>query len=191
MTRLEAVNQMLQAVGESVILVEVAGAGDYANCSSIIDQITKQVLAKDWHFNTEVRTFTPADDGTIAVPPEVLKIDPVRKTDDYVQRQGQLYDRQNCTFTFTGPVQCNVTLAFAFEDCPYHVQQKIVADATAKYQRNYVGSTTADKFLQEDRAEAGADTEDAEATVDDYNMLTDNPDLQWIHRRTFTNGSII
>lgn len=54
-----------------------------------------------------------------------------------------------------------------------------------------MGSTTADKFLQEDRAEAGADTEDAEATVDDYNMLTDNPDLQWIHRRTFTNGSII
>ncbi|WP_176113971.1 tyrosine-type recombinase/integrase [Burkholderia cepacia] len=48
---------MLTAVGESVILVEVAGAGDYANCSDILDQVTQEVLLKDYKCNTERRTL--------------------------------------------------------------------------------------------------------------------------------------
>jgi hypothetical protein len=189
MTRLQAVNRMLEAVGESVILVEVAGAGDYANCSSIIDQVTSDLLAKDWDFNTEVRTLTPATDGTIVVTPEVLKIDPVDPYANYVERQGKLYDKTKNTFVFTQSVDVNVTLLFSFEDCPYHVQRAIAATAAQRYQRNYVGSATADKFISEDRFEAGADAADAESTVDDYNIL-DNPDFAWLRRRTFNNGSI-
>lgn len=190
LTRLQAVNRMLTPLGESVILVEVEGAGDYANCSEVLDQTTQDVLLKDWQFNTEIRTLTPDADGKIAVGPEVLKIDPVYKTNDYVQRGAYLYDRGNKTDVFKNPVDVKVTLLFRFEDCPFHVQRKIVADAAARYQRGYVGSRAADEFMQQDRAEAGADTEAAEADVDNYNVLEDDPDMAYLYRRAYRPGII-
>jgi hypothetical protein len=189
LTRLNAVNRMLGAVGESVILIEVEGAGDYANCSEILDQVTQEVLLKDYTFNTEVRTYTPDTNGNITVEPEVLKIDPVDPYADYVQRGTQLYDRGNATAVFSNPVQCKVTLSFPFEDCPYSVQLEIREKATRRYQKAYVGSTTADQFLKEDEAIASSVAEDAQADVEDYNIL-DAPGMGWLRRRTFNNGTI-
>lgn len=189
LSRLEAVNQMLSAVGESVILVEVEGAGDFANCSAILDFTTKAVLAKDYDFNTEVRTLTPDVNGNLLVGPEVLKVDAVDPYLRLVQRGSKLYDKTKKTDVFTDPVDVNVTLYFPFEEVPYHVQTRIVADATAKYQTSYVGSTTADSFLQRDRKESIADSEANEADVEDYNIL-DNPDLAFLRRRTYSNGAL-
>ncbi|SPA50604.1 hypothetical protein [Cupriavidus taiwanensis] len=190
LSRLEAVNMMLSAVGESVILVEVEGAGDFANCSAILDAATKAVLAKDYDFNTEVRTLVPDANGNLLVGPEVLKIDPVDPYLKVVQRGTKLYNKADRTDVFTDSLDVNVTLYFPFEECPYHVQQRIVADATAKYQTSYVGSVAADNFLQRDRGEAIADSQASESDVDDYNML-DNPDLAFLRRRTYPNGSIL
>lgn len=180
---------MLAAVGESVILVEVEGAGDFANCSAILDATTKAVLAKDYEFNTEVRTLVPDVNGNLLVGNEVLKIDPVDPYRKVVQRGTRLFDKTARTDVFTDPIDVNVTLYFPFEDCPYHVQQRIVADATAKYQTSYVGSVAADNFLQRDRGEAVADSQASESDVDDYNML-DNPELSFLHRRTYSNGAL-
>lgn len=178
---------MLISVGESVILVEVAGAGDYANCSTILDNETTKVLAKGWDFNTEVITLTPETDGTLTVPDGTLFIDPVDPLHDCVQRAGKLYDKSNSTDTFTDPVDCTVIKAFAFEDCPYNVQREIVGAACQKYQRGYVGSETLDKYVTEERGEARADARDAESDSDDYNIL-DNPDLAYLRRNRYPGG---
>lgn len=188
LTRLQAVNQMLTPVGETVILVEVAGAGDYANCSAVLDAETLKVLGKGWAFNSEKEVeYTPDVDGKIAVPPNVLTIDPSDRREDYVQRGGFLYNKIKRTDLFTAPVKCDVILAFPFEDCPYMVQRQIVAQAAKVYQRGYVGSSQLDQFASEERLEAGADAQDAESDVDDYNVL-DNPDLHYLFRRTYRPG---
>jgi hypothetical protein len=188
LTRLQAINQLLTPVGETVILVEVAGAGDYANCSQVLDAETLKVLAKGWAFNSEKEVeYTPDVDGKIAVPPEALQIDPSDRSNDYVQRGAFLYDKDNKTDVFTAPVKCDVVLAFPFEDCPFNVQRQIVAQAAMAYQRSYVGSKQLDEFAKEERFEAGADAADAESDVDDYNIL-DNPDLFYLNRRTYRPG---
>lgn len=180
---------MLTAVGEAVILVEVEGAGDYANCSDILDQVTQEVLLKDYKCNTETRTLTPDTDGYIAVSTDIIKIDPLDPRKDYTFRAGQLYDRLNATNVFTDPVVVSVTLALAFEDLPFSLQLEIVTKAARRYQKFYVGSTTADGFLKEDEAVAASIAEDAEADTEDYNLL-DAPDLHWLRRRSFNNGTI-
>lgn len=189
LTRLQAVNRMLTAVGESVILVEVAGAGDYANCSDILDQVTQEVLLKDYKCNTETRTLTPDADGHIAVPPECLKVDPVDPYLDYTFRAGNLYDRANATDVFEKPVEVRVTLGLRFEDIPFSLQLEVTAKAARRYQKFYVGSQTADGFLKEDEAIAASIAEDAEADAEDYNLL-DTAELSWLRRRTFNNRTI-
>ncbi|WPH18226.1 hypothetical protein [Variovorax paradoxus] len=188
LSRLQAVNQMLTPVGEQVILVEFEGAGDYANCSAVLDAETLKVLAKGWAFNSEKEVeFIPDVDGKIAVPPETLQIDPSDRREDYVQRGSFLYDKINKTDVFTESVKCDVVRAFPFEDCPFMVQRIIVAQAAKVYQRSYVGSPQLDAFAQEERDEAGADALDAESDVDDYNIL-DNADLSYLNRRTYRPG---
>jgi hypothetical protein len=179
---------MLTPVGETVILVEIAGAGDYANCSAVLDAETLKVLAKGWAFNSEKEVeLSPDVNGKIAVAPETLQIDPSDSHADCVQRGAFLYDKAAKTDVFTKPVKCDVVKAFAFEDCPYMVQRIIVAQAAKVYQRSYVGSKQLDEFAQEERQEAGADALDAESDVDDYNIL-DNPDLHYLNRRTYRPG---
>lgn len=180
---------MLIGVGEAVILVQVEGAGDYANCSAILDTITRRVLAKGFEFNSETLEYVPDESGEIAVPPEVMSIDATDKRRRIVQRGTRLYDKETHSFTFDKNLEVDVILYLPFEDCPEHVQNKIVADAAAKYQRSYVGSVNLDQFAQQERAEVGSDTADAEFEVDDFNIL-DNPDLRYLHRGRYTNGSI-
>lgn len=185
LSKLEAVNQMLSAVGEQVILVEIEGAGDYANCAAVLDAETKKTLAKGWNFNTETDvTLTPNTDGKLELPDNVLQVDAVDKTLNVTQRGLFLYDLDNRTDVFTGPVVVEWVLGFPFESCPYHVQRQIVAAATMKYQRGYVGSQLLDQFAQDERMEARADAADAESQEDDYNVL-DNPDLAYLRRRTY------
>ena len=182
-SRLEAINEMMVAVGESVITVEIEGAGDFANASAVLDAQTKKALAKGWAFNTdESVVLTPDTEGHILLPDNILSVDPVDPYLDLVQRGDRLYDRENQTDVFSGPVTIKRILGFPFEQVPYMVQQQIVAAACKVYQRSYVGSKQIDEFLVEAHLEAGADAADSESDVDDFNML-DNPDLWYLRRQ--------
>jgi len=188
LSRLQAINQMLTAHGEQIILVEVEGAGDYANCSAVLDAETTKVLAKGCFFNTDRKVeLTPDVDGKIAVADNVLQIDPVDPSLQIAQRGAFLYDLDNQTDVFTKPVTVTRILNFPFEQCPFAIQREIVARAAMAYQRGYVGSAQLDAFAKDERLEAVADSHDAESDSDDFNIL-DNPDLAYLHRRTYRRG---
>ncbi|MDR6455501.1 hypothetical protein J2788_005011 [Variovorax paradoxus] len=179
---------MLIAVGEQIILVEVEGAGDYANCSAVLDAETTKVLAKGCFFNTDREVeLQPDANGKIAVADNILQIDPVDPSLRIVQRGGFLYDLDNQTDVFTAPVTVTRILNFTFEQCPFTVQREVVARAAMTYQRGYVGSPQLDAFAKEERLEATADAQDAESDSDDYNIL-DNPDLAYLRRQTYRRG---
>ncbi|SEJ85173.1 hypothetical protein SAMN03159494_03580 [Achromobacter sp. NFACC18-2] len=179
---------MLLPAGESVILVLEEGAGDYANCSAILDAETAKVLAKGWHFNTDRGIkLVPDVDGKILVPANTLRLDYCDPKLDIAQRDGYLYDLINHTDVFTEPVVVDRVVLLTFEGCPYHVQREIVGKAAQFYQRSFVGSDTLDKYTTEERAEATADSRDSEVDEDDYNILN-NPDLAYLRRHSFRRG---
>ena len=188
LSRLEAINEMLTSVGEQVILVEVAGAGDYANCSAVLDAETKKALAKGWFFNTEYGVaLAPDNAGRIIVPESTLSAKPEDPNLRISQRGNALYDLAKHTDVFTTPVVITRIVALPFEQCPYHVQREIVGRACQRYQRSYVGSKQLDDFAAEERMEAAADSRDNEVDEDDYNILN-NPDLWYLRRRTYRSN---
>ncbi|KAF1049331.1 hypothetical protein [Xylophilus sp.] len=183
LTRLQAINQILVAVGEQVILVEVAGAGDYANAGAVLDAETIKVLAKGWDFNTDNGWKTgPDSDGHVLIPASVLHVASSDPNRNIVQRGDRLYDVDRKSDEFDADLEVNLIRSFAFEDCPYHVQREVVGRAIKAYQRSYVGSSQLDQFAQEEQYEAQGDARDAESVIDDFNML-DNPDLYYLRRR--------
>lgn len=187
LTNLQALNQMLTSVGETAVLTIVAGASDTTNAQTILDAETAKVLVRGWHCNTdEAVTLNPDVSGRIAVPADALQIDPTDTRLDYTQRAGFIWDREGNTNVIGKPVEFRIIRSLPFESLPFALQQRIVAQATLKYQRAYVGSQQLDAFNREELLSAHAEAEDAEVEGDDYNIL-DNADVARIAYR-FTNG---
>lgn len=176
LTKLQAINEMLTAVGETAVLTTVEGASDTVNAETVLDAETLKVLSKGWHANTDENvTLSPDVDGFINVPTNALQIDPVDRRIDLVSRGGRLWNRTDNTDIFDAPVVVKIIRALPFEDLPYPLQARIVAQAILKYQRAYVGSKQLDDFNREELGAAEADARDAEVESDDYNIL-DNAD---------------
>lgn len=159
LTKLQALNRMLTAVGETTVLVRVDGAGDLANAEVVLDAETLAVLATGWRCNTDAGVLLPvASGGKVAVPTDALLIDATDSTRDLVPRGGFLWDRGTNTDVLGAAVRVNVIRSLAFEAVPYVIQQAIVARAARVYQRDYVGSEEADARLK-------AAAEDAESAA--------------------------
>ena len=100
LTMLEAVNEMLAAVGRGPITsLTQPDAGDEAEKAiAILGNASVQIQSKGWWFNSEYEWVIPASltDGTIVLPPNVLTArNSVRK---YPKQIRQQYDRHR-TFT--------------------------------------------------------------------------------------------
>lgn len=176
LTKLQAINEMLTAVGETAVLVTVEGASDTVNAETVLDAETRKVLSKGWHANTDENvTLTPDVDGFIAVPTDALQVDPVDRRVDLVKRGGRLWNRTDNTDVFDAPVVVKIIRNLPFEDLPFPLQSRIVAQAVVKYQRAYVGSKQLDEFNGDELIMAETDARDAEVESDDLNML-DNAD---------------
>jgi hypothetical protein len=190
MTRLQAVNRMLEAVGEAVILVEQSGQGDYANCSTVLDDVTFEVCLKGYEFNTRVTTWGPDANGNILLPGGVMRVRTTDPNSLVFESGGRLYNKATNTDVFTKPVAVEYVSLYTFENLPTQLQLEVAAKAARRYQKGYVGSQQADQMLREDEAVALGISEAAQSETENYNMLDENPDMQWLRRRTFTNGSI-
>lgn len=177
LTNLQAINQMLTAVGDTAVLTVIDGASDTTNAQVILDAETLKVLSKGWHCNTDNGVvLTPDVSGHIAVPADALQIDPEDTRLDYTIRAGRLYDKTKNTDVLDKPVTVTIIRSLPFAELPFALQQRIVAQAVLKYQRAYVGSAQLDEFNRDELLIANADAEDAEVEADDYNIL-DNVDI--------------
>lgn len=189
-TRLQAVNRMLSGSSEAIVLVEQSGQGDYANCSSILDAVTLEVSIKGYEFNTRVTQWSPDANGNILIPGNVLRVRTTDPNCGIFEADGRLYDKVKNTDVFTVPVEVEYVTLPTFENLPTPIQIEVRERATRRYQKSYVGSQQSDQMLREDEAVALGVSEAAQSESENYNMLDDNPDMQWLRRRTFTNGTL-
>lgn len=184
-TKLEAVNTCLINIGESPVdnlddglLVDAQIALD------VVDEISRDLQASGWHFNTETRTLTPTVDGTLNVPTSTLKADSVG-TDasrDVVLRNVRLYDKDNNTYKFTGGIRLELVLYLDFEDLPETARRMIALRAARVFQERQLGAETISAANRSDEARAWTAMLHAEADSADYNILN-NPILAKIARR--------
>lgn len=175
-SELDAINTMLDCVGEApVSSLEVSGLGDVAKAKQALDEVSREVQAGGWDFNTDEGYTLPIDgDGFIQVAGNMLSLDTDGgdKSLRVTQRGSRLYDKDNRTFVFTRGLSCKVIWLFPWEDLPQPARQYIMIRAARRFTARSLGSEASHKFSEPDEFAALALFKDKEADNGDYNMVT-------------------
>ena len=187
-TELEAVNVCLANIGESpVSAITGSVTVDAALARDLVRQVTREVQAHGFYWNTEIAyELIPNTAGNLVLPANILSIDTVAedKGKDLVARGRLLYDRVKHTYTFDSKVKVNIVVALSFEELPEICRRYIAIRSARIYQERVMGSGTVSSFniADEDMARAALLAENME--VEDNNMLTGNTAVSGILYRT-------
>lgn len=187
----EAINVVLRVIGEPhldsgtsyVGLLEAEAAYD------TIEIVKQEVLLDGWTFNTETdRPYLPDVDGYIVVPENVLRIDPSDSGEDFVRKDGKLYDRDTKSYIFTAAVDCDVVFNFDFDAIPRAFQNYITLKAARVVYQRLVGDMETIKILKMDEDDAYLKCLHHEDETGDYNIFDENTVTRIINRTTNPTG---
>jgi|TARA_R110000823_G_scaffold89656_5_gene198746 hypothetical protein len=180
-TELEAVNTMLNTIGEAPVntLINMT-AIDAITALSILQTVSRSVQVEGWFFNTEYNyPITPDVNGELLLPTNLLSIDSTELSDAYelVQRGAKAYDRKNHTYTFTDTVKCNLILLLAFDEIPEAARNYIALRAARILQDRLLGSDSLHAMNREDEYQALISLRLINSQNADFNILTGNSDV--------------
>lgn len=198
MTKLQAVNGMLKAIGERRVDSLESGHPDAASAEETLDRVNREVQLLGWECNTQ-RDYVLSinNDSQFAVPDNTLKVDTTnpsgwRKTTTppysahinvSMRRSNDdtrwiLWDMDNNSETWTAPTTLCVKLVqyLEFANLTPALQTYVYRLAGHAFQTEEMGSGTLFEFTQQkvSEAKAGAEAEDAENA--DLNMFKNNID---------------
>lgn len=171
---LDAVNEMLSAIGESPVnSLEGDPNADVANCRRILATINRQVQSRGWTFNIEEGATLIPDvfSRTIPYMRDYLKMSSTGGT-AYINRQGLVYDRLAKTDEFTGPIQVDLIRLREFSEMPECFRAYILAKASRRFNNRFYGAAEVEASLQEQEAEAWQLLNEYELDYGNYNMLS-------------------
>lgn len=179
MTRLDAVNRMLEALGEDPVNSLSSGLSDAESAERFLARVSKQVQMAGWHANTDraVTLVPDAQSKNIMLPANTLKVDTVGRDSrrNLTKRGRRLYDVKARSFLFSNPVTVDIVTELPWDDLTYALQNYISALAAQKYQASEMGSVALDQFSSREVKEAWEALLMEEAENEDSNVL-DNPE---------------
>lgn len=172
-TLLDAVNGLLQSIGESKVLELTEELEEVVVARDTIREVILDVLTWGWTFNTE-DSLLELEQGTgyILVPANTLSVDPLDAYLKVTQRGRALYDLANNTFVFNSPLKCRLVLSMDFECLPQHARQYIYARAGRRFTERFLGADTYTRFSQVYEQECERLFKRIEGRHGDYNILT-------------------
>lgn len=177
---LEAVNRVLQMMGEAPVNSLNGQYGLALQAQDSLNDVSRRLQSEGWSFNTDREKLLQRDASTnqIAVGPNISRvvIDPYRYPAlDIVQRGGKLYDRYNNTYVFDEDLYVDLTIILEWEELPEHARQYITIKAGRQLQEAILGSVDLTKINLTAEMEAKALFLDEETVVSDHSMLRGNP----------------
>lgn len=174
-TELEAVNAMLEAIGETPVnSLSNSGVVDAVKARSELRRKSRSVQQQGWHWNT-LRSYKlyPSVSGEIILPSNTLRVDTV--DNDFqinvVQRGNKLFDNTKHTYIFTKELTVDLVIGLDWEELPEPARLYIYTSAARKFQQDTIGSSELSQFHMRDEMLAYADLQAAEAENADYNVL--------------------
>lgn len=177
-TKLDAVNSMLFAIGESPVnTLEGGNAVDAVMAEQVLDTVSREVQSEGWPFNSDTcfpLTRPMLEPFYIYVPETALACDPTDKHSNIVVRGDKLYDRDNHSFIFPEPttVECDIVWLLPFDELPETAKRYITIRAARIFQAGAVGSDKLDFFTDRDEQRAQIKFRKAVTRVRDKNLLT-------------------
>lgn len=185
LNRLRAVNIALENIGESPVNTLVGSAGDVyvATAEAVLDEITRDVCEETWNFNKDTAyALTPDVSGNIVMTASMISVDPTDRTLMYSVRQGKLYDMDNQTFVFTGPIDCEILWELAYEDTPQHVRKYIAIRSARTFSRRVLGDESGDRITEQDEGRARVSAKRNDARNRDRTIFQDYSSGGSLHR---------
>lgn len=161
MTKLDALNIMMNAIGSTPITnTDSPQNADAIIAKATLDLTVKEIQAEKWWFNTEPGfTLTPNAENKINIPAGIIHIDFTGRHGEHRNlaiRGEYLYDIDNHTFKFDGPVTANVRLCLTFEEIPETAKLYATARAARRFQDQVLCDTNAHSWTELDEATARA-----------------------------------
>ena len=184
MTKLEAVNLMLDAIGENPVSSLQSGLADAENAERMFNQTDKDVQSVGWHCNRD-RKFKLLRDASnkIPLPMDTLTVDTAARHRhiNVVPRGTELYDVKNQSLTWTSTTDndesylyVDIVIKRNFEELTYSLQRYIAARAAREFQESVLSSVALDGFTRRKEQETYAHLLQDEAEREDSNVLYDN-----------------
>lgn len=132
---------------------------------TILDRVTQDVLLDDVKFNR--RTQLPDNmSDVIAVYNRLPGKEITLFKDELIER-----NTGDVLTNYVGHIE--VVLTYAFEECPYHVQNYIVTKAIRKLQDSLSPDTLLYQITKQDELEARYKMLELEAKTERYNLIED------------------
>jgi len=181
LSKIEAVNIILESIGEAPVSSLTSGLPDAEAAESKLNEINKSVQARGWHQNIDYNLkLMPNNNSLIYVPSNYLRVDTTRDSQyinvtvrNYNSRLA-LYDIKKQTYIFTQALYVDVVYLIQFEDLSLELSTYIAYLAARKFQESQMQSVALDNFTRRAEMEAYAALLDAESETDDANILTDS-----------------
>lgn len=191
LSKLQAVNIVLDAIGETPVSSLSSGLPDAEAAEAKIDEISKSAQAKGWHQNTDYKLkLTPDINKNIVIPDTYLRVDTTstnRGTNVTVRKNGtsnMLYDIKEQVFTFDNYLWCDVVHHLDYGDLSVELSTYVAYRAARRFQEAQMASVALDNFTMRAEMEAYAALMDAETENEDSNILTDNAHCYYATHRS-------
>ncbi len=186
LTKLEAVNMVLDAIGESPVSSLTSGLPDAEAAEAKLDEVRVEILSRGWHQNIEKDVTLKRDaSNEILLSNIYLRVDSTGgdKSINVVQRYSngkrKLFDINNRSFTFTKDLTVDIIIDIAFEELTVELQNYIASRAARKFQESALGSSSLDSFTVRAEMESWAGLQDAEAENEDNNIIRSSPHVSY------------
>jgi hypothetical protein len=183
-TELEAVNEILAAIGETPVgTLSGALPIDASLALTRLRSRSRGLQMQGWSFNTDDEYTLAVDgDGKIPLPTTTLRVDPCN-TNDYVQRGLWLYDRIEHTYIIGEDVDVDIVWMLPWTDLPEYVRQYLFIATARLFQDRMLGDEALHQFTAADEQGAWALFLECEAQNADLNVLSDSYPVSRILRR--------
>lgn len=183
--KLEAVNEMLEAIGEPhVKALDTGGNSVVGEAELVLDREHSRILERGWHANTDLeRTYSPNALGEIPLP-DVLKIRAVypasgamrrpRVTDPLMHiviRNGKLYDLDSQSFKFDKDITLEVVELIDLGKLHGALATYVVKAAAFRFQRWKKRGRIDDQMLGQELAMAKMRADQEDADMNAFNVL--------------------
>lgn len=177
-TELEAVNQMLIAIGEATVAsLDDTGLEDVETALVILRDCSRKFQSRGWYFNVDRDVLvTPDADGYINAPGNALAFD-LSKSEyqQAVLRDRRLWNTEKHTFIWDRPMKCDITYGMPLEALPEAARCYIVASASRIYVRSRLGDLQAERAAAADERTAWVEWRRANNRQGDPNVYRNAP----------------
>ena len=186
LTKLEAVNMVLDAIGESPVSSLTSGLPDAEAAEAKLDEVRVEILSRGWHQNIEKDVTLKRDaNNEILLSNIYLRVDStggdkeVNVVQRYSNGKRKLFDVNKRSYTFTKDLVVDLIIDIPFEELTVELQNYIASRAARKFQESALGSSSLDSFTVRAEAESWAGLQDAEAENEDNNIIRSSPHVSY------------